>query len=143
MPSIHPYLNYLGNCEDAFKLYKSLFGGEYSYISRFGEMPPQDGMEVPEEKKNQIMHVSLPINEHITLMGSDVGFGWESKTIVGNNISVSITADTKEQAEQFFSGLSEGGQVIMPMADTFWGDYFGMLVDPFGINWMVSYNADA
>ncbi|WP_215225635.1 VOC family protein [Echinicola shivajiensis] len=143
MATLNPYLNFLGNCEEAFNFYKSVFGGEFTYLGRFSEMPPQDGVTLSEEESNKIMHVSLPIGSHTILMGSDVGGDWAPQTVIGNNISVSITADTKDEADKLFGGLSNGGQVTMPMADTFWGDYFGMLTDKFGINWMVSFNQNA
>jgi len=142
MPAINPYLTFLGNCEEAFNFYKSVFGGEFTYIGRFGEMPPNEEHPVPESDKNLIMHVSLPIGNNI-LMGSDTGGEWGAKTIVGNNISVSISAGSKDEADKLYNGLADGGVAFMPMNNTFWGDYFGMLTDKFGINWMVSYNENA
>lgn len=140
MPVVNPYLNFPGTCEDAFNFYKSVFGGEFAYLGRFGEMPPQDGYTVPESDKTKIMHVSLPLTGGSTLMGSDTGGEWSSKAVVGNNISISINATSKEEADNIFNGLSEGGKVTMPMANTFWGDYFGMCTDKFDIQWMMSYN---
>ena len=142
MPAINPYLTFLGNCEEAFNFYKSVFGGEFTYIGRFSEMPPDAEHPMSEEDKNKVMHVSLPIGGNI-LMGSDTGGEWASKTIVGNNISVSISAGSKEEADKIYKGLAEGGVAFMPMSNTFWGDYFGMLTDKFGINWMMSYNENA
>ena len=141
MTSINPYLTFKGNCEEAFNHYKSVFGGEFTYLGRFGEMPPQEGKSMPEEDANKIMHVSLPIGSN-QLMGSDTGGEWAAHTIIGNNYSVSVSTDTKEDADRIFNGLAEGGNVTMPMADTFWGDYFGMCTDKFGINWMMSYSAN-
>lgn len=139
---INPYLTFLGNCEDAFNFYKSVFGGEFTYISRFKEMPPQEGKTMPEEEGNKIMHVSLPIGNTL-LMGSDTGGEWAAHTVVGNNITISITADSKADADRIFNALADGGKVTIPMADTFWGDYFGMCTDKFQINWMMSFNAKA
>ncbi len=102
-------------------------------------MPPQEGMELSAADMNKIMHVSLPISKETLLMGSDVGGEWASGIVVGNNITISITADTKEQADHFFNSLSEGGKVSMPMDLTFWGSYFGMCTDKFDINWMISF----
>ena len=102
-------------------------------------MPPQDGMELSEKDMNKIMHVSMPISDETTLMGSDVGGEWTQDLNVGNNITLSITADSKEQADHFFKSLSEGGKVTMPMEKTFWGSYFGMCTDRFDINWMISF----
>ena len=142
MATTNTYLTFNGNCEEAFNYYKSVFGGEFSYIGRFGEMPPQEGMQVSEADKNKIMHVSLPIGSSI-LMGSDTGEQWATSFSQGNNFSISITADSKAEAEKLFTGLAKYGQITMPLGDTFWGDYFGMVVDQFAINWMVSFNEQA
>lgn len=139
MATVNTYLNFNGNCEDAFNFYKSVFGEEFTYIGRFGEMPPQEGMPpMSESDKNKIMHVSLPIGRTI-LMGSDTSGDWAPTFVQGNNFSVSINPESKEEADKLFNGLSVGGQVTMPMADTFWGAYFGMFTDKFGINWMVNF----
>ena len=144
MTTVNIYLTFNGNCKQAFDFYKSIFGGDFDYIGTFGEMTPQEDMPpLPDEMKDQIMHVSLPISEGYTLMGSDTGGEWASQTKIGNNITISVTADSKEQADQLFAGLSDGGNVTMPMAPTFWGDYFGMCTDRFGINWMMSFNENA
>lgn len=144
MPSINPYLTFLGNCEEAFNHYKSVFGGEFTYVGRFGEMPPQEGQPaMGDEDKNKIMHISLPIGNGTTLMGSDTGGEWAPQTVIGNNITISVNADSKEQADRFFNQLSDGGRQTMPMNQTFWGDYFGMCVDRFQINWMISFNESA
>lgn len=139
MATTNIYLNFSGNCEDAFNFYKSVFGGEFTYIGRFGDMPPQEGVpEMSEAEKNKIMHVGLPIGTSL-LMGSDTGGEWASSFVQGNNFSVSITADSKEEAEKLFTALSIGGEITMPLANTFWSEYFGMLTDKFGINWMMSF----
>lgn len=139
MASINPYINFNGNCEEAFNHYKSVFGGEFITKDRFSDMPPQEGMELSAADMNKIMHVSLPISKETMLMGSDVGGEWASGIVVGNNITISIAADSKEQADQMFKSLSEGGKVTMPMDQTFWGSYFGMCTDKFDINWMISF----
>lgn len=102
-----------------------------------------EGKEMPEEDKNKIMHVTLPISKETVLMGSDTGGEWSSGFKAGNNFSISINAESKEEAGKLFDGLSAGGQVTMPLADTFWGAYFGMFTDKFGINWMVNYDDPA
>lgn len=140
MATVNVYLNFNGNCEEAFNFYKDNFGGEFPYIGRFGEMPQEGGKELPAEMANQIMHVSLPISAETCLMGSDVGGEWAPSFKQGNNFSISINAASKDEADRLFNGLSAGGTVTMPMADTFWGDYFGMLTDKFGVNWMMSFN---
>jgi len=142
MATTNTYLNFNGNCEEAFTFYKSIFGGEFTYIGRFNEMPPQEGQAMTDEMGNRIMHVSLPIGSSV-LMGSDTVGEWASNFVQGNNFSVSITADSKEEADRLFAGLGEGGNIFMPLSDTFWGDYFGMLTDKFGIGWMMSFNKNA
>ena len=139
MATVSTYLNFNGNCEDAFNFYKSVIGGEFSYLGRFGEMPEGDGNTISESDKNKIMHVSFPIGTTI-LMGSDTGGEWAPSLIQGNNFSISINAESKEEADALFNGLSAGGQVTMPLEFTFWGAYFGMFTDKFGINWMVNYD---
>ena len=139
MATTNVYLNFNGNCEEAFNFYKSVFGGEFGYLGRFGEMPESEEYKVSEADKNKIMHVSLAIGNSI-LMGSDTGEEYGKSFVQGNNFSVSVTAASKKEADELFAGLSVGGQVTMPMNDTFWGDYFGMLTDKFGINWMIGFN---
>ena len=140
MASVNIYLNYNGNCEEAFNFYKSVFGGDFTYVGRFGEMPQDGGKPIPESDKNKIMHISLPIGEHSVLMGSDTGGEWAPDFKQGNNFSISINAQSKDEADRIFNAISSGGHVTMPLANTFWGDYFGMCADKFGINWMMSYN---
>jgi PhnB protein len=119
--------------------YKSVFGGEFNYLGRFGEMPDSENYKVPESDKNKVMHVSLPIGSSI-LMGSDCGAEWAPSFNQGNNFSISITASSREEADRIFNDLAKEGKVTMPMNQTFWGDYFGMLTDKFGVNWMMSFN---
>lgn len=142
MASVNIYLNFNGNCEEAFTFYKSVFRGEFPYIGRFGEMPASEGYEVPESDKQKIMHVSLPIGDGTSIMGSDTGAEWAPGFVQGNNFSVSVNAASKEEAEKLFNGLSEGGKVTMPLAKTFWSENFGMLTDKFGIAWMVSFDGN-
>lgn len=101
-------------------------------------MPESEGYKVAESEKNEIMHVGLSIGTSI-LMGSDTGGDWAPTFVQGNNFSVSVTAESKEEADRVFEGLSKEGKITMPLELTFWGDYFGMFTDQFGINWMVSF----
>lgn len=140
--SVNPYVNFNGNCEEAFNFYQSIFGGKFGYVGRFGEMPPQEGQPpLPAEAANKIMHISLPISKETSLMGSDALEGFGPPMVVGTNFAVSINAVSKADADRLFNGLSAGGRVDMPIGDTFWGSYFGMFADKFGINWMVSFDA--
>jgi PhnB protein len=143
MTTVNVYLTFNGNCEEAFNFYKSVFGGEFPYIGRYKDMPPQDGHKMDNmdnKDAEKIMHVSLPISKETVLMGSDTGGEWASGFLQGNNFSISINTDAKKEADRLFDGLSAGGQVTMPMNNTFWGDYFGMFTDKFGINWMISFH---
>lgn len=139
MATIHTYLNFDGNCEKAFLFYKAIFGGEFTFLSYFKDMPDTEEYKVIEADENKIMHVSLPIGNSI-LMGSDTVSQTENQFKQGNNFSLSITAETKLEADTLYQRLSVSGKQIMPLEDTFWGDYFGTLVDQFGVSWMISYN---
>jgi len=140
MATVNVYLNFNGNCEEAFLFYKSVFDGEFPYVGRFRDIPPQEGTPpIPKHMEDKIMHISLKISKETAIMGSDTGGEWAPTFQQGNNFSISINADSKEEVDRFFNRLNVGGQVIMPLGMTFWGDYFGMLTDKFGINWMVSF----
>lgn len=143
MVTVNPYIIYNGNCEEAFNHYKTVFGGEFSMLSRFSEMPPREGFELGAGDKDLIMHIELPVGRDSVLMGSDSGGEQGPETIVGNNITLSISAESKEQADLFFKKLSEDGRVNMPMENTFWGSYFGMCTDRFDVNWMISFEQEA
>jgi PhnB protein len=140
MATLNIYLTFNGNCEEAFKFYQSVFGGEIPYMGRFKDMPPGEESKLNPGEENRIMHVSLPISKETMLMGSDTGGEWASGYTQGNNFSISITAESREEAEKLFNGLSNGGMVTMPLNKTFWADSFGMLTDKFGINWMMSFS---
>jgi PhnB protein len=136
MPAVNPYLNFNGNCEEAFNFYKSAFGGEFDMISRFKDAPP--GIPMPANEADKIMHVSFPIGKGTVLMGSDVPSTY-GKTIFGQNVQISVSTDSEKETEKLFNALSAGGKINMPLEKTFWGSYFGMLTDKFDVNWMVSY----
>jgi PhnB protein len=139
MASANIYLTFNGNCEEAFNFYKSVFGGEFAYIGRFKEMPAGEH-PMPAEDADKLMHVSLPLGNGTVLMGSDTGSEWAAHFKQGNNFSISVNTSSKEEADKLFNGLSAGGQVTMPLAKTFWSEYFGMCTDKFGINWMVAFD---
>lgn len=141
MTLVNIYLNFNGNCEEAFNFYKTVFGGEFSYIGRFNEMPPQEGQPpMSKEEGEKIMHVGLPISKETSLMGSDTGGEWAPSFVQGNNFSISVNPDSKAEADRLYQALATDGAATMPMTMQFWGDYFGMLTDRFGINWMISYS---
>ena len=136
MAAINPYLMFNGNAEEALNFYKSVFGGEFPMLMRFKEAPPEH--RGAESESDKIMHIALPIGEGNVLMASDAPEA--QKVTIGNNFNISISASSKEEADRLFNRLSEGGQAYMPMANTFWGSYFGMLKDKFDVQWMVSYD---
>lgn len=138
MKSINYYLNFPGNTEEAFIFYKSIFGGELADLTRFKDTP--EGAKLSAGDKEKLMHVSLPIGKGNLLMGTDAIESMGHRITSGNNFHLSIEADSKEEAAKYFNSLSAGGKVTMPLADTFWGAYFGMLNDKFGIQWMVNYS---
>jgi PhnB protein len=136
MSKLNPYLNFHGTTEEAFNLYKSVFGGEFQAVYRFGDNPGCDGMAA--EDKNKIMHIALPVRGSL-LMATDVNGNEPFPVNEGNNISLSINADSKVDADELFDKLSEGGTKMIPMSQADWGDYFGMIKDRFGIQWMISF----
>ncbi|MCG9972804.1 VOC family protein [Christiangramia crocea] len=138
--TVNVYLTFKGECKEAFDFYKSVFGGEYSNIATFGEMPSQADMPpVPDEEKDKIMHIALPISKETMLMGSDISGEWAKTFKKGNNFSISVNTTRKRDADRIFNKLSDGGKIMMPMDNTFWGSYFGMFTDKFDVNWMVSF----
>lgn len=139
MATINTDVVFNGNCKEAFDFYRSVFGGEYSYLVKYKEMPSKDGRKFSALDAEKIMHISLPISKETSLMGNDYIEGFGKKTIFGNNFSLSIDTESKEEADKLFGALSDGGKVTMPMENTFWNAYFGMFTDKFGINWMVSF----
>jgi PhnB protein len=140
MATVNIYLTFNGKCEEAFNFYKTAFGGEFSYLGRFKDMPPQDGRSLSPEDANRIMHVGLPISKETMLMGSDNTCDSDLKLLSGNNFSISVTTFSRDEADRLFNYLSDGGIITMPISLTFWGDYFGMFTDKFGINWMVAFD---
>ena len=142
MITISPYLYFEGNCEEAFNFYKSVFGGEFSTFQRFNEMPPDPNMPIPDYMMDKVMHVSLPISKETVLMGSDSSDAFGKINVEGNNFGISIYTDSEAEVERIFNTLAEGGNITMPLDKTFWGAYFGMLIDKFNITWMVNCNVD-
>ncbi|GAB4516711.1 MAG: VOC family protein [Parvularculaceae bacterium] len=133
---LETYLFFDGDCAAAFDFYKSVFGGDFAMRSTFAEGPPEMG--VAEDEKDCIMHVSLPVGDSV-LMGSDVSSSHGPVPARGENFAISIAPDSREAADKIFARLSEGGETVMPMADAFWGAYFGMCKDKFGIKWMINF----
>ncbi len=141
MIKLNPYLNFMGRTEEAFTFYKSVFGGEFQMFQRFEDVPnlPDKEKMSPADLK-KIMHVSLMIGTDV-LMATDALESAGHVLTVGNNISLTLSVDSKEEADKLFAALLVGGTVAMPMTDMFWGAYFGMVDDAFGIKWMISFDA--
>jgi PhnB protein len=135
---LNVYLFFDGTCAEAFDFYRRVFGGEFAGRMTFGEAPPD--MPSEPDERDRIMHVSLPVGGSI-LMGSDVGRRMGEPPRPANSFAISYSAPSREDADAKFSALQEGGgSAAMPLADAFWGDYFGMLKDRFGVHWMVSHD---
>jgi len=141
MAKLNTYLTFKGDAEEAFNFYKSVFGGEFSILQKFRDMPGNEGMSIPDLDK--IMHVTLEIPGGMILMASDDLESMGRPFIQGNNISLSLTVASEAEADQLFAALSAGANVTMPMEKTFWNAYFGMLTDSFGIHWMINYDYPA
>lgn len=137
MNTINPYLNFEGHCEEAFNFYRSVFGGEFIQVSKFKDMPAE--FPISEAEKEKLMHIGLVINKETIIHGSDTSAQYAGRFKMGTNISLTVNTDNKGEADRVFVALSAGGKVDMPMSQTFWGAYFGMFTDKFGIQWMVSY----
>lgn len=138
MAIINTYLNFPGTAFEAFTFYKSVFGGEFSFIQRFKDTPEGAGMSAEEQEK--IMHVGLPIGKSGALMATDALESQGFKLIPGNNYNICISAESEEEAEKLFYGLSVGGQIQVPLEKSSWNAYFGMFTDKFGISWMINYD---
>ncbi len=138
MAAINPHINFNGNAEEAFEFYKSVFGGEFAKIMRLKDISSPD-FPVAENDANKIMHIALPIGKNI-LMGNDVPESMGPVNENENRSKIAISAETREEADRLFNGLSAGGDVEMPIGDSPWGSYFGMFRDKFGIEWMVDFD---
>ena len=137
MRTATPYLNFPGTCEEAFTFYRSVFAGEFGMISRFKEMPAE--IPVPDNYGEKVMHMSLVVAGTVMLLGSDAPEGFGPPFTVGNNVHLSLAADSEAEARRVFEALSRGGHVTMPLAPTFWSKLFGMVTDQYGISWMLGY----
>lgn len=140
MPTINPYINFNGNAEEAFTFYKSVFGGEFSKLMRFKDLSSPD-FPVPENEANKIMHIALPIGKNV-LLANDVPESMGPVNENENRSKISVTAESKEEADKLFKGLSANGAVEMPMSDSPWGSYFGMFRDKYGIEWTVEFDPE-
>ncbi len=145
MSTVSIYLNFPRNTEEAFNFYKEVFGGEFEgHVARMGDVPTVEGQPpIAEADKNLVMHVCLPILNGFKLMGTDAPESMGFKVVMGNNLYINLLTDTRAETETLFSKLSEGGKIDMPLTDMFWGDYFGSLIDKFGVQWMLNCSEKA
>jgi PhnB protein len=139
MALINPHINFNGNAEEAFTFYKSVFGGEFAKVIRFKELASPE-FPVAEKEENKIMHIALPIGKSNMLMANDVPEFMGKVNENENRSKISISTETKEEADKLFNGLSVGGEIEMPITDSPWGSYFGMFRDKYGIEWMVDFD---
>ena len=137
MALINPHINFNGNAEEAFNFYKSVFGGEFATIIRFKDISIPEH-PVTENDANKIMHIALPVGKN-SLMANDVPESMGPVNENENRSKISVSAESREEADKLFSGLSAGGTVEVPIGDSPWGSYFGMFRDKFGIEWMVDF----
>lgn len=139
MALINPHINFNGNAEEAFNFYKSVFGGEFAKIMRFKDLASPE-FPVSENEANKIMHIALPIGKSV-LMANDVPEIMGRTNERENRSKIVISAESKEEADKLFNGLSAGGEIEMPISDSPWGSYFGMFRDKYGIEWMVDFDS--
>ena len=139
MPTINPYINFNGNAEEAFTFYKSVFGGEFGSIVRFKDLESAE-FPVPEDEANKVMRITLPIGGN-TLIANDVPAAMGRVSEEENRSKISVSAESSEEAEKIFAGLSAGGSVEMPMDESPWGTYFAMFRDKYGIEWTVEFDS--
>lgn len=139
MALINPHINFNGNAEEAFNFYKSVFGGAFAKIVRFKDISSPE-FPIPEKEANKIMHIALPIGKNNVLMANDVPEILGRVNERENRSKISISAESKAEADHLFNGLSADGEIEVPISDTPWGSYFGMFRDKFGIEWMVDFD---
>ncbi len=135
---LHSYLNFAGNAEEAFQFYRSVFGGEFSSVVRFKDMP-MEGADIPADDADKIMHIGLPVGDQM-LMATDTLTSLGQQLTPGNNVYISLHPPSRDEADRLFDALSDGGTVGMAIGDQPWGDYYGDLTDKFGVRWMVNYS---
>ena len=140
MKVANPYLNFPGNTEEAFEFYRSVFGGEFTNVTRFRDMG--NGMGIAEEDLDRIANIGLPIGNGNILMATDTVKGFGKPLNPGNNFYVALEADSAEEAETTFGKLAEGGTVEMPLQQVEWAETYGSLKDRFGVQWMVMYTGN-
>ena len=140
MKAANPYLNFAGETEEAFNFYRSVFGGEFIAVLRFRDFGAEP-MGIPEKDLDRIAHIALPLGPNNMLMGTDV-VGDRPPVAVGNNTYIALEAESADEADRLFDGLSAGGTIEMPLQRTQWAEKYGICQDRFGVQWMVDYTGD-
>jgi PhnB protein len=139
MTTLNPWINFNGNAEEAFTFYQSVFGGEFTHITRFKDIA-SDEFSVPEHEEQKIMHIALPLGNGSKLIGNDVPEFMGKVSEHENRSKILVAAESKEAADALFNGLSVGGTIEGAMGDSPWGTYVGMLRDKYGIEWIIEYS---
>ena len=137
MTTVNTYLYFNGNCEKAFNFYKSIFGNEFRYIGRYKDVPEFARKNFPNCTDEHIMHIALPISNETILMGADIID--DKKNEYAKYFSLFINTDSKKEADRLFNSLAENGEVKLPISEQFWGSYYGICLDKFGVNWKISF----
>ena len=139
MRAINPWINFNGNAEEAFTFYRSVFGGEFVNIVRFKDLATTE-FPVAEPEANKLMHIALPIGKHNVLIANDVPEFMGRVNENENRSKIAVAAESREEADKIFNGLSAGGDVEGPIGESPWGTYAGMFRDKYGIEWIVEFN---
>ncbi len=139
MKAINPWINFNGNAEEAFTFYRSVFGGEFTKITRFKDLSGPD-INIPEDEAEKIMYIGLPLGKNNVLVANDIPSALGKVSETENRSKIYVNADSREEADHIFSGLSAGGEVEGPIGDSPWGTYAGMFRDKYGIEWIVEFD---
>ena len=142
MKAINPWINFNGNAEEAFTFYRSVFGGEFTKITRFKELASEE-FQIPEEEAEKIMYIALPLGKNNMLIANDVPAFMGTVNEKENRSKIYVSAESREEADTIFNGLSAGGEVEGPVGDSPWGTYAGMFRDKYGIEWIVEFDPAA
>lgn len=144
MTKLHAYLNFNGNCEEAFQFYQTVFGGPFLGVHRFGDMPADPNFNIPEADKDKIMHTALKINDNAMIMGSDCIESFGQKAEFGNATYIMLDTSSAEEARELYNKLSMNAKMMeMELEETFFAELFSSFIDQFGIGWMVHYEGNA
>jgi PhnB protein len=139
MARVSTYLNFQGQAEEAFAFYAKTFGTEVTMLSRYLDMPAAGPGDLPAEERNLVMHAELPITDGHVLMATDMLRSMGQQTRIGNNTTLCLDVDSRDEADRLYGALSEGGSEGSPMADMPWGSYWGVILDRYGIRWMFNH----